>query len=202
VVLGEGNVPEKLAEAAAVNNARLIVVGVARFNNVRDFVLGTAVDYLVRHARVPVLVVKCRAHRPYRKIAVATDFSDCSAEALRSALELFPEARIDLITVFHVAYPGFLKAEGVAKEMAAECREQMVGFLTKQGFAVDARITPQIVEGSVEGVMFDWMDQEKADLLVLGTHGRGALAHATIGSTASRLLETVPADILVVRKLR
>lgn len=202
VVLGEGNVPEKLAEAAVVNRARLIVVGVARFNDMRDFVLGTAVDHLVRQAQVPVLVVKRRAHKPYRQIAVATDFSDCSADALRSTLELFPQSSIDLITVFHVAYQGFLKAEDVAKEMAAEAREQMNEFLIRQGFSADQRITPQIVQGSVEGVMYDWMDQEKADLLVLGTQGRSALAHATIGSTASRLLETVPADILMVRRRR
>ncbi|PXW75085.1 nucleotide-binding universal stress UspA family protein [Blastomonas natatoria] len=202
IILGEGNVPEKLAEAAIVQDACLIVVGIARFNNLRDFVLGTAVDHLVRHAVVPVLVVKQGAHRPYARLAVATDFSDCSAEALKAALALFPHAKIDLISVFHVAYPGFLKADGVAKEMAAEAREEMEKFLTRYEIAADdrARITSHVIEGSFEGVMWAWMDEEKADLLVLGTQGRSGLAHAAIGSTASRLLETVPSDVLMVRK--
>jgi nucleotide-binding universal stress UspA family protein len=98
VSLGEGKVPEALAEAAIVHDACLIVVGIARFNNLRDFVLGTAVDHLVRHAAVPVLVVKQGAHHPYGRLAVATDFSECSAYALTTALALFPKdpmSRVD-----------------------------------------------------------------------------------------------------------
>ena len=202
IVLGEGDVPEKLADLAALHDACLIVTGIARFNNLRDFVLGTAVDQLVRHADVPVLVVKQGAHRRYARLAVATDYSACSGHALKAALDLFPHAAIDLISVFHVAYPGFLKAEGVAAEMAAEGEEEMAKFLAGLALSAEerARITPHVLEGSVEGVASAWMEAEKADLLVLGTHGRSGLAHAAIGSTASRLLETVPCDVLMVRK--
>lgn len=204
VSLGEGKVPEALAEAAIVHDACLIVVGIARFNNLRDFVLGTAVDHLVRHAAVPVLVVKQGAHHPYDRLAVATDFSECSAYALTTALALFPKAEIDLISVFHVAYPGFLKSEGVAQEMAAEAREEMEKFLSRYEISSGdrKRITGHVIEGSVEGAIWAWMDEEKSDLLVLGTQGRSGLAHAAIGSTASRLLETVPSDVLMVRKRR
>lgn len=200
VVLGEGPVPRKLAEAAELHHACLIVVGVARFNDLRDFVLGTAVDNLVRHAVVPVLVVKRGAHHLYQRLAVATDFSDSSAHALKTALALFPQAQVDLITVYHAAYQGFLKADGVAKEMAAEAREDMAKFLAVHGLSQDDRIKSHVLEGSIEGAMCDWMTEGKADLLVLGTQGRSGLAHAAIGSTASRLLEIVPADILMVRK--
>lgn len=202
LVVGEGDVPKTVAGAADIRDSKLLVVGVARFNHLMDFVLGTSVDYLVRQSSVPVLVVKQRAHNVYRRLAVATDFSDCSVGALKTALALFPEAQIDLIHTFHVSSGGFVNAESVAAEMSVEAREGMEKFLVQAapGETDKQRIKPHSIEGSLEGVIGGWVSEDKCDLLVLGTHGRSGLVHAAIGSTASRLLETVPVDILMVRK--
>jgi nucleotide-binding universal stress UspA family protein len=88
--------------------------------------------------------------------------------------------------------------------MAAEAREEMEKFLSRYEISSGdrKRITGHVIEGSVEGAIWAWMDEEKSDLLVLGTQGRSGFAHAAIGSTASRLLETVPSDVLMVRKRR
>jgi nucleotide-binding universal stress UspA family protein len=41
--------------------------------------------------------------------------------------------------------------------------------------------------------------EESIDLIVTGTHGRGAVAHALIGSVAERILRTAPCPVLTVR---
>ena len=40
---------------------------------------------------------------------------------------------------------------------------------------------------------------QKADLLVIGTHGRGGLAKLFLGSVAARLVSTAPRPVLTVR---
>jgi nucleotide-binding universal stress UspA family protein len=202
VRLGEGPVPDKIAEAAMINDALLIVVGVARFNNLRDYVLGTAVDYLVRMAPVPVLVVKRRVHQSYRRIAVATDFSECSAAALAATLTLFPQARIELVHMSHAPFNTQMTSGGVPEQIPAGEEAEMRAFLARLDLSdVDAqRICPQVIAGDLEAGLCDWIVDTEADMLALGTHGRSGLAHAVIGSMASRLLKTAPVDVLMVRK--
>jgi nucleotide-binding universal stress UspA family protein len=45
----------------------------------------------------------------------------------------------------------------------------------------------------------DYARQERIGLIVTGTHGRGAVAHALIGSVAERVLRTAPCPVLTVR---
>jgi nucleotide-binding universal stress UspA family protein len=37
------------------------------------------------------------------------------------------------------------------------------------------------------------------DLIVMGTHGRGAIAHLLMGSTAERVVRKAPCPVLTVR---
>ncbi len=65
VIPATGPAPAMILDAAASADCGLIVTGAARFNHVGDFLIGTAVDHVVRHASAPVLVVKQRPHGPY-----------------------------------------------------------------------------------------------------------------------------------------
>ena len=106
-----------IASVAKEESASLIVLGAARFNSMKDFMLGTAVDYVIRHSTVPVLVVKNRPTRPHDGIACATDFYPPSRKALEKAAELFPKADFQLIHAYHVTFEGWQKAEYVRKEV-------------------------------------------------------------------------------------
>lgn len=118
-----------IASIAKEEEALLIVLGVARCNSMRDFMLGTAVDYVIRHSTVPVLVVKNRPTRPYDNIACATDFYPPSRKALEKAAELFPEANFQLIHAYHMPFEGWQKAEYVRKDMEKAERKVFDEFL-------------------------------------------------------------------------
>lgn len=202
IVVRAGSVPTTLAEIAAERGSDLIVTGVARYNSLGDFLLGTAVDHIVRNADVPVLVVRLRADRRYDRIVVATDFSDCSRAALLAAARLFPDAKLHVVHAFHVPYEGWLKSEGVQKDLSQGAEQAMADFLDHPD--VDAglrgRITPVTAEGATEIVVSGQLRETKANLLVLGTHGRSGFAHATIGSQAEAMLDCVDTDVLMVRE--
>lgn len=202
LVVRVGSTPHALAEIAAESGSDLIVCGVARYNNLGDFFLGTAVDHIVRHAEVPVLVVRKRPLRAYQRLLVATDFSDCSRAALLTAAQLLPDTQITLVHAFHVPYEGWLKSEAVHDEVVAEEREDMDGFLASPatGPELRARITALNVEGDLGAVIHRQLKESDADLVVLGTHGRSGFAHAMIGSNAAELLSSVDSDVLLVRE--
>lgn len=202
LIVETGSPPKIIAETASRLESDLIVVGAARHNSISDFFLGTAVDHLVRHARAPVLVVKERPRSEYQNIMVATDFSDFSRRALETAMTLFPNAQIDLVNAYHVAYEAWLKSDGVADEMKAEAEQEMQKFMDSLALtdADRSRIDSRLVEGNLHQSVYNLLESGNFDLLVLGTHGRGGFANATIGSRASEMLEWSPVDVLMVRK--
>ena len=197
-----GSPPKVIADTALQLDSDLIVVGTARHNNISDFFLGTAVDHLVHHAQAPVLIVKERPQAQYARIVVATDFSDFSAHALRTALRLFPDAEIDLVHAYHVAYEAWLKSEGVAAEMQSDAEKELHDFMASLDLPEKdaARITPRLVEGDLHQSVYKMLDSGDFDLLVLGTHGKSGFLKATIGSRASEMMNWSPVDVLMVRK--
>lgn len=202
IVVRSGSTPQTLSEIAAQSGAVLMVCGVARFNAIGDFFLGTAVDHIVRHAEIPVLVVRKRADRPYGHLLVATDFSECSRAALLSAARLFPQAKITLVHAFHVPFEGWLKSPSTHDELAADERNDMQDFLADPSVSDElrVRITARNEEGELSAVIHLLLREIDADLLVLGTNGRSGVAHATLGSNAADLLSSVKSDVLLVRK--
>lgn len=202
LVVRSGSTPNLLVTIAAERGSSLIVTGVARYNSIGDYLLGTAVDHIVRNAEVPVLVVCKRADHPYSRIVVATDFSDCSHAALVAAGHLFPEARIDLVHAFHVPYEGWLKSDDVRDYVRGEDQEGMDRFLAGPTIPAELRdrIDALVEEGETGSVIVRRLRDSGANLLVMGTHGRSGFAHATIGSQAEALLAGVDTDVLMVRE--
>ena len=97
VSLPYGPAPKAITDTARELKADLLVTGVARYNDLGDYLLGTAVDHVVRNAPCPVLVVKQRVHGPYGRLLVASDFSKGAGAALLAAAALFPEAGLHLV---------------------------------------------------------------------------------------------------------
>ncbi len=178
----------------------MIVVGPARHDHVSDFILGTAVDYLVRRSPVPVLVVKERPRHPYRRILIATDFSDCSLHAVQMTAMLFPKARLDLVHVYDGGFPSRLDPDQTLAFARSEAERESAEFAARPELAGHARpFQVELIEGRAGEVLPTLIAQRDVDLLVLGAHGRSGFVHALIGSRASELLEGAPCDVLMVR---
>ncbi|KHK92603.1 universal stress protein [Novosphingobium malaysiense] len=202
IVSSAGSAPKLIVEAAKSAECSLIVTGVARFNTMGDFFTGTAVDHIVRHADAPVLVVKQRCHDRYRSMLVATDYSSCSRAALVTAAEMFPDATIQLVHAYHVPYEGWLRDEANRQAATQEAEKDLKAFLADPAIpqTVRTRTRLRIGYGGTTRVVAEMALEDEVDLVVIGTHGRGGLIHATIGSMAESLLESVQPDTLMVRE--
>lgn len=203
IVLAHEPAPQAIARTAQEVGCGLIVTGAARFNQAGDFIIGTAVDHTVRHAEVPVLVVKQRAHAPYRSILVATDLSSCSRLALNTAASMFPDAVIHLLHVYDVAYEGWPGSEDERQDLVEQARSQLEGFLGHPAIGSDLRkrMTIHLGHGVMASVVEQTARKVAADLLVLGTHGRSGFIQAIVGSRAESLLFWSRTDTLMVREV-
>jgi nucleotide-binding universal stress UspA family protein len=197
-----GQAPTVIAETAAAAGCGLIVTGVARFNEIGDFLVGTAVEHVVRHATMPVLVVKQRPHTPYNSILVATDYSNCSRQALIVAAKMFPGALLHLVHAYHVPFEGFLRSDEIKQEITEAAQRELNAFLNDLAIpdTVRQRLRPHLSYGSYDDAILHAADTLDVNLLVLGTHGRSGFVASMIGSVAEAILRCAAHDTLMVRE--
>lgn len=190
------------AKRAACN---LIVTGVARDETLGRILLGTTVDALVRKSPVPVLVVKTRPRGPYRRVMVATDFSEGSRAALETAVTLLPDGSTGLFHAYDVALESRVNdrmaaREAVGKLALAQAREFLAATPSVQS---NAHAIPVLCEyGNAETLLNELACTDQIDLVVLGSTGQRGLLGALLGSTAQRLVTALQSDVLVVPRAR
>lgn len=200
--LEHGEPADLAAAIAADEGSELIVTGIARSSPVSDILLGRTVDRVLRKAVVPVLVVRRRGRIDYRRIVVGSDLSEASRIALHTALAWFPQTPLLL---FHAYRPPMATRAGSSAQARADMQAAALAacqaFVDDSGLPADARarISIEAEYGEPELRLADCGQRFGADLLVLGSGGRGALFDVLIGSTARRLLDDVDTDVLVVR---
>lgn len=183
----------------AAGEDMLVVTGPVRQGVLGPAVLGSTVDRLLRRAGTSLLMVRERAHADYRRLLVASDFSEPSRLALQRARALFPAARIAVLHGFEVPMLGLMddSRPQLLAELAVRRREEGRAFLREAG--VDQGVELLVEQGDPARLVQQSVETHGTDLVVLGTHGRSALYELVVGSVARRILTTVHTDTLVVR---
>ena len=185
--------------------ADLIVVGAHGNDFMKDLLLGTTAEKIVRKGDRSVLVVKQAAHRSYRRVLVGIDFSDNSRHALDLALRLAPQAELHAVHVYSAAQ-GTLRGAGVGDEgvvryqrrMAKDARQQMEEFLR----AIDRgrkSIKREVWNGRARWEISKIAKLLRADLVAVGTAGRTGIPYILLGSVAEHVMREAPCDVLVAR---
>ena len=194
-----GSPAEVVLGAARASHADLIVTGVARDELLARMFLGDTVDRLIRKSPVPVLIVRDRAFEPYRTMLVTTDFSASSRVALETAVRLFPEAGISLFHAYDVPFAGYLGRAEVEKQFEGYGKDAADKFLAEAGIAPDAarKVSRMIEHGVPEGLLRDYAENSRRHLTVVGSHGGGMVYETLIGSTARKIIDAVPGDVLL-----
>lgn len=198
----EGEPAALLLEIAAQEDVDLIVTGSAGNQTLGRMFLGNTVNRLIRGSPLPVLVVHDRPTRDYRRIVVATDFSEAALQALIVTSALHPAAAITLFHAYDVPFTGYLDERRYNQDLRTMERELGAKFLADARLpaGLAARTDVVIEHGTPERLLGDYVENEQVDLTVIGSHGRGALFDALIGSTAKRLIESLEGDLLIVRR--
>jgi len=141
------------------------------------------------------------------KIVVGVDASphaDAAIEFVRgmtwppgSSVVVVSAARDVIVTAPEAYLPADAIAEAMAAELEAAKRTAAAAEAKLRGssFAVEARA----VQGDPREVLIDLATAVRADLIVVGSHGRTGLAKLVIGSVANHVVTHAPCNVLVVK---
>jgi nucleotide-binding universal stress UspA family protein len=147
--------------------------------------------------------------QPFRTILFAADFSESSRDAFRLACSLAVENKTRLI-VLHVAEPAVVAEEPVPMGRPVdrfldaardEVRHEALRRRMREVYAPHHPIDVEHVirEGDVAGEIHGMAAAVRADLIVLGTHGRTVLRRLLFGSVATAVLRGAHCPVLVLR---
>lgn len=200
LILEEGAPADVILRTADALGGEMIVTGVARGETFGRFIFGSTVDHLVRNAKIPVLVVKNRARKPYQDVVIAIDFSQASRMAIDAAAMLFPNANITLLH-WYKSMPSSILSPTVASDMARQTAlDDYRDFVN--GNPDLARLPVFIEQGFFECIIQAYTADKNIDLLVIGSQGKNVLTRAIVGSTAEMVMASAPTDVLVVTPAR
>jgi nucleotide-binding universal stress UspA family protein len=141
-----------------------------------------------------------------KNIVVATDFGEVSDGALDYGREL-ARAFGAKLHVFHAAdnvitrFPMDAPFAGMAElqtEVEDAARKRISALLTDEDRAMLGAAGAVWTSLSPATAIVDYAKNVHADIVLVGTHGRGAVGHFFLGSVAERVVRTAPCPVLTV----
>lgn len=193
-----GPAPFVIAEVARERRAELVVLGGKQHGALARGLGRSTAHYLVRKLDVPVLVVGDSAG-PITKVLAAVDLSTASTPTVNAA-EQFANLFGARLCVLHVVEP--LRFTYVAPDQWDEeayerrSREAFERFVSpfKRVAAEDLVVRRGLAAETITEEAGAW----HADVVVVGSHGKGWVDRILIGSTTQRLVTELPTSVLVV----
>jgi nucleotide-binding universal stress UspA family protein len=208
-VVRDGKPAAEIVRMAGELPADLVVMGTHGRTGVQRLMLGSVAETVLRRVHCPVLTVP--AHAPehpgplfFKRILCATDFSPASAAAVCYAASLAEEADACL-TLLHVFDPEKLRdledcqaGHDRRRDFERTARLMLRGTLPKS--TLGAFSTKEIVTlGTAATEILHVAGQVKADLIVLGVHGRSLLDLMAFGSVTHQVVREAACPVLTVR---
>ena len=142
-----------------------------------------------------------------KKILVPCDFSSYAEHALTWSVHLAQHANAKIVLAYaipifpQVSYteiPILVDIPKIEANLVAEGEAQLRKFLAEHNTG-NVEIEPRAMLGDPFAVICRVAQEERVDLIVLGSHGRTGLAHVFLGSVAERVVRHAPCPVLVAR---
>lgn len=187
-----------VAETAHERKAGLIIVGGKHHTALARWTGGSTALHLVRATDIPVLVVGPRPG-PFRRVLLAVDLSYALQPAFEIATRFARLFTADL-RVLHVVeplpaiaeLPVALSDDAFYADSEEHLRRTLEPLMREATFETVLRRGPAAHTVAEEAAAWN------ADVVVVGSHGKGWMHRLLVGSVTERLLDALPTSLLVV----
>jgi nucleotide-binding universal stress UspA family protein len=196
-----------IVKAVAKATPDLLVIGPHRRQILRDAFIGTTAERTIRTAPCPVLMVNGPPVGPWRHVLQTTDLSETAERALKRfiGLGLGVGARSSVLTVFDAPALRLAMSDSMGKEgqedylndLRTDARQSLAAFIARLGIGQAEKVVrPE--ETTVANEILMAAEELKADLIVVATSGKGAVARMVLGSVAGQVLKDARCDVLAI----
>lgn len=202
-----GHPPREILDVAKQTAPDLMVVGTHGHGGVEHLLLGSVTEKVMRKAPCPVLVVPPGAHPEsgveFSRILCPIDGSPASADALSYALSLARETD-GQVTLLYVVEPVPAAGEFGALDVAEYRRlgeghaRQVLGDAVPAEVREWCRIDERVAIGKPSERILDAATVARADVIVMGVRGRGAIDLFAFGSTTNDVIRRATCPVLAV----
>ncbi|WP_299107161.1 universal stress protein [uncultured Winogradskyella sp.] len=166
-------------DVATEHNASLIIMGSQGASGLKEVLIGSNTEKVVRHSDVPVLVIK---HNPilldFENVVFACDFSEEAVDPYLNAKTTLDKLGAKMHLVYVNSPDGNFKS-------SSEIDKKVADFLKKADGNLDSLNTVNVVSDySIEKGILNFANVIGADLIAVATHGRKGLSHFFEGSVS------------------
>jgi len=215
VVVDVGEPADRILDRAEALSADAIVMGTHGATGFQRLMLGSVTEKVLRKARCAVLTVPphARATSTFARILCPLDFSDPSLAACQAALSL-AQASQAALTVMHVIEwpwqeppaPSASDLPPAQADALAEFRRYLetTALMRLETLIAEADLDPapipRVVHGKPYVEILRVAADDRADLIVIGVHGRNVLDMALFGSTTNQVVRQATCPVLTLRQ--
>lgn len=206
-----GSAAVEILAAAQEQKPDLLVLGSRGLSPVSRFLLGSVAERVARHTGCAVLVARPLRHG-LKTILLATDGSDCAAVAadLLGRLPLPGQAAVQVVRVLPFR-EDLVRCHKIQTPFSSQAEAELyadreVRNAQSQVDAVAAALAGEgrpaageLRSGDPAEALLEAVEAGKADLLVVGSQGLGALERFFMGSVSEKVLRHAPCSVLVAR---
>lgn len=137
-----------------------------------------------------------------KKILVATDGSDISTRAVALAADLAKQSEATL-SIAHSMVPLMTELPAGAYRELEQAQRESAALVLRRAAEVAARpgleLRTVLLKGPPAQALVEEAEGQGYDLLVIGSHGRGAVARVLLGSVAGRVVRLCHCPVMVTR---
>lgn len=208
IIARQGEDPYKyIIEEAEKNQVSMIITGRRGRKGFKKLMMGSETARIIGHASRNILVVPRASNIEFNKIVVATDGSQYSENAVREAVNIAKRCGSTLIAVSVVPSETESPFDIVHSEMQkGMIAEKELGEAEKtvkkvKEIATEAGVTAKgfVYGGRPYEAILEIAKEEKADLIIVGSHGRTGIAKLLMGSVTERVIVLTECAVLVVK---
>lgn len=193
-----------IVEEAVKNNVSMIVMGRRGRTGIKRLMMGSETARVIGHSPCNVLVVPKAAKLEFKNILLATDgskFSDAGAAEAINIAKLCGAALVAISVVpseeAAIVHSEMQKGSIVETELReGEKHVKKVKELAEQA---GVKTTGLIYAGKPYEAILEAAKDKKADLIVVGSHGRTGLSRLLMGSVTERVIGLAECAVLVVK---
>ena len=198
VQINTGDPAFVVAAAAKKGDASLVICGLGR-HRIVDRLLGdeTALS-IIRNANTPVLAVPQEFEDAPRSAVVGVDFSEPSVRAAELALRITRGAAT--IYLMNVAPRDDVLSVATGSFRAYEKQVMSELESVRRRLDIPARMHLQAIvrQGDPGSELLRYAEEVRAELIAVGTSGRGFVARLLLGSVATKVVRASPLPVLTV----